>query len=293
MLSRLWSPLELPPTRRRGGWRQRAEAEAAAARDVVAAPISMLAARQLLVWSDGSLSASKLQTIMSDAVSDGLTHPMVQRLSDIKGGQHANTSLLQLLKEKTAVLDDIREVDHLGNHLLPPSAIIRRLYAHNPSEFTRILGAERGRVRSFWEQFWTTKNDKYLSEHPLLRGLALDDLACIVPLVLHQDAAPITKLLGANMISVSSILGLGSEKTTQLLIATHIKRNKAEAPNLSHLWQAILDDFEVLFHKDEASRGPWRFVLLFALGDEECRCVEWGLTSWSAAEECCSECKAH
>lgn len=94
------------------------------------------------------------------------------------------------------------------------------------------------------------------------------------------------------MLSISSVLGIGHEKTTQLLIATHVKHKKSEAPDLTQLWNTILEDFEVLVQKDEASRWPWRFLVLFAVGDEEVRVVEWGLTSYNAAEECCSECKA-
>jgi len=229
--------------------------------------------------------------MMQDAAYDGLTHPMVRRLAGIHAGQHAHTSLMNLLAGTTAVLDDIRQVDTIGNHLLPPSAIIRRLYQHCPDDFARILGADSGRLRSFWEQLYTRKNTKWLNDHHLLRGMRMDDLAFVVPLALHEDAAPVTKLLGANIISMSSVLGLGNEKVTQFLIATYVKRKKAEAFDHTPLWNAILEDLEGLFQKDEASRGPWRFLLMFALGDEEVRCVEWGLTSYGAAQECCSECK--
>eukprot|EP00959_Pyramimonas_sp_CCMP1952_P396313 8303573-Pyramimonas_sp.AAC.1 len=90
---------------------------------------------------------------------------------------------------------------------------------------------------------------------------------------------------------MSSTLAMGSEKVTQLLMATHVKQTKADSPGYTRLWNAMLSDFEGLFKPDVASRGPWRFILLFALGDEGVRSVELGLTNVCATTECCSECK--
>ena len=122
--------------------------------------------------------------------------------------------------------------------------------------------------------------------------LSIDELAYVVPFVLHEDAAPVTKLMSANMISVSSILGIGNEKLTHFLLATHIKRNIQDSEDHTALWMAMLEDFETLMTLDPDARGPWRFLLLFSKADEEVRCVEWGAKSYNAADECCSECLA-
>lgn len=297
MLSKLWSPLDGSIVRRRGGWRQRA---AIAVADDQGPPpsISRLAAGQLRLWADGELPASKLQIVMEDAVTDGLNHPMVVRLSRIQPSQHAHQSLMVVLKECTAVVDDIRSIDgaigETGTQMLAPSSIIKRLYKHYPLEFNRRLGAgDPARVRCFWEQLYKQDNHKWLNEHHFLRTLSMDELQYVVPLVLHEDAAPITKLLGANMISFSSILGVGDEKLTHFLCASYIKRKKDEAGDHTPMWNALLADFEALITTaDSDSRGPWRFLLLFVKGDEEVRCVEWGLQHYNASEECCSECKA-
>ena len=63
MLRALWAPRPVLPPIRRGGWRQQLliqppEEEAGSA-------ISMLAAGLLLDWSEGVLSASKLQRYLS------------------------------------------------------------------------------------------------------------------------------------------------------------------------------------------------------------------------------------
>eukprot|EP00972_Heterocapsa_arctica_P012561 1845557-Heterocapsa_arctica.AAC.1 len=95
----------------------------------------------------------------------------------------------------------------------------------------------------------------------------MDELAHIVPMVLHEDAAPVTNILSGNMISISYLLGLGGEKFTQLLVATHVKRNKADGEDHSSLWKEILEDFEGLMKEDTLASGPWTFMLVFALGD--------------------------
>ena len=117
MLSKLWAPLEQPSAGQRGGWRQQARHRELAAR----APdpgISRLGAHQLLEWCDGELSASKLQTVMESALQDGLKHPMVTRLGEIAAAQHSHSSLMDLLKTRTAILDDI--VKPLRAHRRPP-----------------------------------------------------------------------------------------------------------------------------------------------------------------------------
>lgn len=292
MLSKLWSPLPEPSVRR-GGWRQRAAIDEAK-RAACQSRMSRLAAGQLLRWSDGDLSAAKLLAIMKDADEDGLQHVMVSRLSGLPSGQHAQHSLLELLRSHTAVFDDIHKVVGVSSdHILKPSAMISRLYQHYPAKFVRVFGAQAGRVRSFWQQMFQSRNRKWLLEHHWLGALTLDELSHIVPLVLHEDAAPVTKLLSSNMISCSSLLAHGSEKENQLLIATFIKRKKAEAEDHSQLWREILQDFESLMVENTESRGPWRFLLFFSIGDEEVRCVEWGLVSYGAADECCSECTAN
>ena len=177
---------------------------------------------------------------MQDAVTDGLQHPMVSRLSGIQSGQHAHGSLVHLLKENPAALDDICPVPGSAqDQMLPLSSIIRRVYQYYPTEFVHRLGADVGRTRSFWEQLSRQENQRHLREHHYLRNLTIDELTYVVPLVLHEDAAPVTKLLSANMISVSSILGLGNKKLTHFLLATHIKRNKSDSEDHTPLWNAI------------------------------------------------------
>ena len=111
-------------------------------------------------------------------------------------------------------------------------------------------------------------------------------------MVLHEDAAPITKVLSSNMILSSSLLSQGNDKITQLLHGSYIKHKKSDSDDHTPLWSALLKDFEELMENDAPSRGPWRFLLLFSMVDEEVRCVEYGLPSYGAVQACCSECLA-
>jgi hypothetical protein len=245
---------------------------------------------------------------MEDAVADGMAHPMVVRLSRLRSGQHAHASMMALLRERTPLLDDIRRIPsasgETGCHMLAPSAIIRRIYANYPHEFRRRLGADDpARVRSFWEQLYTPRNHKWLREHSILRTLSMDDLQYVIPLALHEDAAPVTKRLGANTISFSSVLAEGNEKLTHFLSTTYIKRVRAEAGDHTPMWNALLADFEALSTGivdgiavapiEGVEGGCWKFLLLFSKADEEVRCGEWGMVSYSAADEVCSECTAN
>ena len=107
--------------------------------------MSRLAAGQLLSWSDGEISAAKLQKMMADAVADGLHHPLVTRPSHVLPDQHAHSSLMELLKAQTPILDDICHVPQgLGDRVLKLSFIIQGLYQHYPTDFVRIMGAASG-----------------------------------------------------------------------------------------------------------------------------------------------------
>ena len=91
----------------------------------------------------------------------------------------------------------------------------------------------------------------------------------VVPLLLHEDAGPITKKLGANTVSFSSLLGIGSEKVAHFIITTYIKAkgDESELP----FWRALLRDLDALFDEGVGADGDgdsWKFVLLFSLSDE-------------------------
>ena len=159
---------------------------------------------------------------MRDAAADGLGHPLVVRLSCTQANQHAHHGLMGSLKESTSVFDDFAQIPGSSDQTLKPSSIMMRMYRHYPSLFVRRLGVDAGRVRSFWEQLLRGRRPAWLQEHHYLRHITMDELTYLVPLVLHEDAAPVTKLLSANMLSFSSLLALGSEKYNDVSCASHM-----------------------------------------------------------------------
>jgi hypothetical protein len=303
MLHRLWEPIQTEDVFIRGGWRQRAAAAEQRSADTIVG-ISQLASRQLLQWADGELSASRLQEVMADAVADGMQHPMVVRMSGVMASQHAHQGFMDLLRANTAVLDDIRPISGAAggaaSHILPPSSIIRCLYQHYPDEFTDRFGADPRRVAAFWENMYNRRNSRHLAEYSILRTFSKDDLRYVIPLTIHEDAGPITKLRSAVMISFASLLGLGNEKVTHFLCATYIKRGQVDN---TPMWNDLMTDFEAMSTGlvsgspvapvKEADGVNWKFLLLFAKGGEEVRCNEWGLMHYSGATEICSECLAN
>ena len=162
MLSRLWIPdVQRAP---RGGFRQRAVAAPIEAQD---ATISQLASRQLLLWATGTLSATQLVDTMRDAVSDGLQHTMVIRMSQVPRDNHAHEGMMALIRRRTAVLDDIRIIDvsddGAPSHILLPSVMFRTLHRWCPQQFVRRLGADSGRLAEFWKRLYSGPNMRWVN----------------------------------------------------------------------------------------------------------------------------------
>ena len=92
----------------------------------------------------------------------------------------------------------------------------------------------------------------------------------------------------------AGILAEGSEKLTNFLCAPAIKSIKGNEDHKA--WEAMLADFEHLANGSidviDAEGTSWDFVLVFSNADAECRCNDWGLTHYSAADEVCPECLA-
>ena len=227
-------------------------------------------------------------------------HPMVQRLARTSAG-NSNRDLLQLLRTDTTATDIIRSLPGVVRtdgsvplHAILASSYITCLYKHFPEAFVRRLGADAGRVSSFWSQMLAKPEvAAAFAEHPSLSSVHGDKWRHIIPLALHEDAGPISKRMSANVISFNSVLGTGSEKVTHFLLATYAKRVGSGAFDAEQLWSLFLTDFEALRNGIDLPNdqgGVWRFVLLFIKADEQQRCDGYGLTHYNSPGENCSEC---
>ena len=296
MLAPLWAPLRTRLPSRRGGWRQRMAAE-----DEPALPspvISRLFGNLLLDWSDGLMSARKLQFTAANALYDGFDHPMAHRLAQAGAGQNAQQGLLSLLRG--CGVADLLTVypDEEVTHLMLPSTWLK-VVSQYPSDFALQLGADRARLRQFWKGFMSSPNHVTVRAHPAIGDSSLSELVNVVPLCVHSDGAPFTKTKSCFTISFSSLLGLGDAKQTKFAICSFIK-SKNERGHWP-AWQHVVDDLEALATgvvngevvATNSDGTPWRFALLFVKSDEDVRSNEFKLAHFSGAIEVCSECLAN
>lgn len=108
-------------------------------------------------------------------------------------------------------------------------------------------------------------------------------------MTVHEDAGPCSKNKSANCLSWSGLLGVGDEKITKFLYCSSIKTG---AYRDAFAWEHLLKDLEVLANGIMLGGHLWKFILLIAKADEETHVVAWGLPSYNAPDEVCSECLA-
>ena len=146
MLCHLWAPLRAQRPRRRGGWRQRLDAESDDAADVPRGRMSELFGGLLLDWCDGSLSSAKLQRHAARGVRDGFNNPMASRIAGVGVDQHSHEGLMNLL-ESCAIpqLLTTRPGERVTEFMMP-STWTQWLHQY-PHEFKFRLGAERNKLR--------------------------------------------------------------------------------------------------------------------------------------------------
>ena len=126
----------------------------------------------------------------------------------------------------------------------------------------------------------------------------MEELGFMIPLAVHEDAAPYSKTASFNCKSWSALLGDGDEKVAKYMACSCIKDKETAQADCS--WEALLADLWALGSGTvdgqpvalEPDGTKWTFVLLIAKGDEECHCQEWGLPHYNS-EEVCSECLAN
>ena len=299
MLSPLWAPLPAPRPRRQGGWRQRIANEAMDADGGPPPTISRLFGNHMLSWCEGVISAQRLQFLAASGVADGFRHPMLTRLASIQQGQHAQASLVELL-ETCGVPQMISHFPgEFVSHGLLPSTWLKVLHTF-PHEFRMRLGADRAKLRTFWQQFLSRPcNHDVRDSHPVVGGMGPDELETVIPFTLHADAGPYSKTSACYCVSCSSLVGIGEAKLTKFLCASYVQR--AGGTDDSLWWGHLLDDLLALgsgvVNGRAIARDPdgtvWRVALLFVKCDEDVRANDFGLAHFAARHEVCPECLAN
>ena len=300
MLRPLWAPLAPPQPRRLGGWRQRLEAEALDA--AVAGEgrgISRLFGRHLLAWGEGKMSAAELQNLAECGVHDGFEHPMLSRLAQLRGGQHAQASLIELLGTTGVPRVISAFPGEFVSHGVLPSSWIRLLHAY-PHEFRLRLGAEKTKLRGFWRDFLNRPaNADLRANHPIIGGMGIDELETVIPLTMHADAGPYSKTSACYVVSFASLVGVGEAKLTKFICASYVQRSGQMDDSL--WWHHVLEDMTALGSGYVGGRAVardsdgtlWRGALVFVKCDEDVRANDFGLTHFSGRNEVCPDCLAN
>ena len=199
MLSGLWAR-EKQHKRRRGRRKDQSDSEGEGP-----ARISKTVGRQLLKWAQGTISASELHQICSDAESDEFVHPMVKRFARLRGEQWAHHDVMQLVGKSTPAFDMVSKLDEpesAATAVLLPSAVAKSLLRYYPLQFLERLGANQGALRKFWRSFrLQPRNTEFMRTSPHLKDLTMQQLTMTIPVTLHEDAGPISKGLSANSVS--------------------------------------------------------------------------------------------
>ena len=160
------------------------------------------------------MSAARLQYLATCAVDDGFAHPMLTRMAELQPDQNAQGSLVRLLKTTGAPRLITTYPGELVNRAVLPSTWFRALHDHYPHEFRMRLGAEKAKLRGFWQSFGSRPaNADVMANRPIIGGMDLNSLQTAAPLAMHADAGPYSKTSACYVISVASLVGTGEGPT--------------------------------------------------------------------------------
>ena len=132
-------------------------------------------------------------------------------------------------------------------------------------------------MQEFWHEFLERPAcHEFHNIHPWLRGRSPAELKWHLPLMLFDDAGPVSATSSSFARAWYSILGRGSERETRFLIITGIKDDAREYRS----WPIILDSFKKL--AEPVEKGTWGGILLLFGGDLEYVCNMLGLPHYNA-----------
>ena len=171
----------------------------------------------LMDWSDANISCVSMVRTARSCRRDGLSIPMLDKLADCGTDDYLNCYKgFKTLLQRGGVLGMITPLlGPLYRTCLLPSTVFK-LLASSPRQFRMRLGADIPAVTAFWNGlFSSAEGMRFKSLHPHLRNMPMSVLRTRIPVRVHEDAGPFTKVKGVNLISWSSLLGHGSELETK------------------------------------------------------------------------------
>ena len=221
------------------------------------------------------MSAARLQYLAQCGVDDGFAHPMLARLSHLQRDQNAQLSLIDLLGTTGVPRLITAYPGEFVSHAVLPSSWLGLLHRY-PHEFRARLGADKAKLRGFWQGFLSRPaNADLRNNHPVVGGMGLDELETAIPLTMHADAGPYSKTSACYVVSFASLVGVGEAKLTKFICASYVQRSGQMDDSL--WWHHVLEDMAALGSGYVGRRAVardsdgtlWRAALVFVKCDED------------------------
>ena len=208
------------------GWRQRREAARSRSPRRESGPLGfgVELTHWLRNWAWGKSYAVDLVRNANTKVAadDGTTCPHIRRLAS---GTASNAErMVESLVPRERFPQMAHVEDSTVDTLMLPCGAFRWLQKLNPRKCAVHFGTRPEGVSDWWAQPAATEEGRSLWRlHPWLQGKTPADLKYHLPLVLFDDAGPVSKANSSYCRCYSSILGVGSEKESRVVIASGLK----------------------------------------------------------------------
>jgi len=202
---------------------------------------------------------------------------------------HSNPGNAQRALEGILPIDNmpapVKIDDSLVEWVVPPHEMMRWLQETSQSKFEKCLGGKPGGVADWWAEFRAQpKGREMWDAHPWLKDRSPSDLSRHLPLMIFDDAGPVSNTSSSFIRCFYSLLGGGSERETRFLIGTGIKEEGKE----DRSWVEILKSFEQL--AQPMGGDKWGGILLFVGADLEYICNIVGLPHFNSVRMCADCC---
>ena len=234
-------------------------------------------------WAKGEASAIGVWRLIHAIVDEdgsecGHAMARLSGLASETSGSEQNISkrLIDLLA-KTGLTKLIRDIPHekgkkTVTHHIRPADLIRLIHTHNRRRFVRIFGADKEKLKSFWEGLFSSADGQEFKDlHPALRLKQPEDLKTSIPIVIHEDAAPFQKKRSVNAVQFGPLLGNNSDIETRFVTHGYISKEE-QADTASKAWGPLWDDIDTMVEGEDQegqyiAKEPdgtvWKFVFLF------------------------------
>ena len=246
----------------------------------------------LLDWAWGKKSASDVVRDAHAAAQDlpkRTLDPRILRLAKTITNLGNAERVVQSLSPDLGLGKPTYIPDSSIELVMTPSTVWTWLLKSHPARFRAHLGAQRDGVQEWWEQFLRRPAAaEFWSLHPWLEGRTPSDLRWHLPLMLFDDAGPISAHNSSFVRVWYSIVGRGNEKETRFLMCSGLKDKDKDDMS----WPVILESFEELAKPVEA--GSWGGILLFIGADLDYACNVLGMPHYNGGPDgICMACEAN